>query len=166
MPPVSWVRSAGYGGFPVVRNVSTCEASASRNAAPGGGGRKNRHDCGFFSPSTRAANVSSATCPSSCRTVPFVPSAYSIRNAIGPFTKLPHVAGRGNRLQLERRSPALRDRLRPSACSSSSHDQAPSSPAFHTASPCRQVTAFTPWFAFVGSELVNRRSTIHWSVSS
>src|SRR5580698_1438035 len=106
-----------------------CVVRASRKAAPGGGGSQNRHEDGLASPVILAANVSSATCPSSCKTVPLHPSRYSIRKAIGPLTKFPQAVGRGKRRQLERISPAFRDGLRPRACSSSSHDQCPSSPA-------------------------------------
>ena len=98
-------------------------------------------------PSSRAAKVSSATWPSSCSTAALSPSRYSMRKAIGPFVKKSQVGERGKRRQLSRMSPAFREMLRPRACSSSSHDQSPSSPAFHTASPWNAVTAFTPWLA-------------------
>ena len=68
---------------------------------------------------------------------------------------MPHKGHGANFEDSRRRPPRLRlhailpgerlsEGLRPRACSNSSHDHNPSSPAFHTASPCRQVTALTP----------------------
>src|SRR5579871_985762 len=139
--------------------------SASRNAAPGGGGSQNSVETGFGWPAILTANVSSATCPSSWRTVALRPSWYSTWNAIGPRTKLPHACGRENIRQFRRTSPAFRDGLRPRACSSNSHDHSPSSAAFQTASPCNPVTAFTPCAAGFGSVPANRRSAMHCKVS-
>ena len=54
------------------------------------------------------------------------------------------------------------DGLRPIACSNKSHDHRPSSAAFHTASPCSAVTAFTPCCGTAGSRPpLARRSTMH-----
>src|SRR3954452_2322756 len=114
---------------------------ASTYLAPGGGGRWNRHDAGFASPRTFAANVKSCTCPLSSSTVPRVPSRYSTRKAVAGDGGIPCTLMLPTFL---RTSPTLTDSLRPSAASRSSQLHFPSSPAFHTSLPVRHVTALTP----------------------
>ena len=64
MPPVSSVRSTGYGGLPVARKSSTCVASASQE---GGAGRRRqveqRRDGLLLAGQLRAAKVVSSTWP-------------------------------------------------------------------------------------------------------
>ena len=64
-----------------------------------------------------------------------------------PWQLAPYFGGGVKWRQFSRTSPTFSDGVRLNASSSKSHDQTPSSPAFQTASPSKQVTALTPWFA-------------------
>ncbi len=91
-------------------------------------------------------------------TVAFKPSAYSMMNANRAFMKLPHASGRGNRLQLARMSPALREGLRQSACSSRSATRRRRHRLSKPRRLANTVAAFTPWF---GRLAVGRETAFH-----